>query len=121
MSTDFRDGKTFPRRGRQALGGFLWLARVFDKARASKANTIHDYIYPCPMDKGMFQRWGISVRDFDNAIREHRDDQSLLGWAQSRITATARDSANAWLLSEKRQSLDRQDHEEGFELSNSSP
>jgi len=68
MPTDFRDGKTFPRRGREALGEFLWLARVFDKARA-KANRTHDgYIYPCPMDLAVMWRWGISPREFTAAI-----------------------------------------------------
>ena len=55
MPTDFRNGE-FPRRGRDALDGFLWLARVFDKARAARDGTIFDYIYPCPMDRAVFDR-----------------------------------------------------------------
>src|SRR3979409_2124132 len=47
MPTDFRNGE-FPRRGRDTLDGYLWLARVFDKARAARDETIYDYIYPCP-------------------------------------------------------------------------
>ena len=114
MATDFRDGKTFPRRGREPMGGFLWLARVYDKGRAAKAGTIHDYIYPCPMDKGMFSRWGISVGDFEDALLTCSDDAALLRWAQQRIDAAKRDAANHWLLTEKKPSLDRQDSEEGF-------
>jgi len=95
MATDFRDGKTFPRRGREP-------------------GTIHDYIYPCPMDKGMFTRWGISVGDFEDALRTCSDDAALLRWAQQRIDAAKRDAANHWLLTEKKSSLDRQDSEEGF-------
>jgi hypothetical protein len=30
MATDFRSGKDFPRRGRERIGEFYWLARVFD-------------------------------------------------------------------------------------------
>ncbi len=60
MPTDFRDGKTFPRRGRESIGEALWLLRVADKGRAAAAGTIHDYIYPCPMDQGMMERWGIT-------------------------------------------------------------
>jgi hypothetical protein len=69
MATDFRDGKTFPRRGREAFGKALWLARLFDKARAAAAGTIFDYIYPCPMDKGVMERWGISPDEFDQATK----------------------------------------------------
>ena len=113
MATDFRDGKTFPRRGRQALGDALWLARVFDKARAAANGTIADYIYPCPMDKGVFERWGITVRDFEDALRTHQTDESLLAWLQSRTTPESIAAANTWLLTEKIENLDRQDSEEG--------
>jgi len=113
MATDFRDGKTFPRRGRQALGEALWLARVFDKGRAAANGTLHDYIYPCPMDKGVFQRWGITAKEFDAAIRTHASDEALLAWLQSRTTPERIAAANSWLLSEKIENLDRQDSEEG--------
>ncbi len=113
MPTDFRDGLTFPRRGRQPLGRFLWLARVFDKGRASANGTIHDYIYPCPIDRGVFERWGITSDDFDKALREHRDDQTILNWARVNIPENAIETANTWLLNEKSRNLDNQDREEG--------
>jgi len=112
MPTDFRDGKTYPRRGRTPLGGFLWLARVFDKGRASAADTIHDYIYPCPMDEGVFKRWGVSSKDFDDALRYSVDDDAILAWVRSKVTDKGRDAANDWLLREKQTNLDRQDGEE---------
>jgi hypothetical protein len=116
MSTDFRDGKTFPRRGRQALGEFYWLARVSDKARAAAAGTIHDYIYPCPMDRGIFERWGISAQEFEAALARNPEDESLLAWLAERVAPERRAAANDWLLKEKAQSLDRQDGEEGVNL-----
>lgn len=112
MPTDFRDGKTFPRRGRESMGPFLWLARVYDKARAAAAGTIHDYIYPCPMDRGVFERWGITSGDFDRAVTELTDDAAMLAWAQARVPAGAAENANQWLLTEKQENLDRQDLEE---------
>lgn len=114
MATDFRDGKTFPRRGREALGGnVLWLARVFDKARASANGTIFDYIYPCPMDKGVMERWGIAPEDFDAAISTHTSDDSILQWLRERVTPEQIETANEWLITEKVENLDRQDAEEG--------
>ncbi len=112
MPTDFRDGKTFPRRGRDKLGKFFWLARVFDKARASADGTIFDYIYPCPMDQGVLERWGVSPAVFDRAIREHTDDAAILAWAQSRVSEDRIEAANAWLVDEKLENLERQDREE---------
>jgi len=113
MPTDFRDGKTFPRRGRQAIGDALWLARVSDKARAAAAGTIHDYVYPCPMDQGVLERWGVSVAEFEGALRDHPTDESLGAWLRQRVTPDRIQAANAWLLNEKRENLDRHDAEEG--------
>ena len=74
MPHDFRDGKTFPRRGRKPLGRFLWLARVIDKARATQAGTHFDYIYPCPMDLGMLERWHVTREQFEQALAQHPGD-----------------------------------------------
>jgi 2-methylisocitrate lyase-like PEP mutase family enzyme len=111
-SIDFRDGRGFPRRGRLALDGFLWLARISDKARAAAAGTIDDYVYPCPIDQGMLERWGISPREFDAAIYRYDDDAAILRWISSRTSTAARDAANAWLLESKIENLERQDKEE---------
>lgn len=114
MATDFRDGKTFPRRGRDPLGNdVLWLARVFDKARAFAGGTIHDYIYPCPMDKGVMERWGVTPEAFDAAIKTHTTDESILEWLRERTTREQIESANQWLVTDKIENLDRQDAEEG--------
>jgi Domain of unknown function (DUF5069) len=113
MPTDFRDGKTFPRRGRQAMGAALWLLRVSDKGRASAAGTIYDYIYPCPMDKGVMQRWGITSEEFDDALARNPTDESLYAWFTARVRPQDVQAANEWLLGEKTENLDRQDSEEG--------
>lgn len=114
MATDFRDGKTFPRRGREPLGDdVLWLARVFDKARAAANGTIHDYIYPCPMDKGVMERWGITPQQFEEAIRTRSTDEAILQWLRERATPEQIRKANQWLVGEKIENLDRQDAEEG--------
>jgi len=114
MAYDFRDGKTFPRRGREALGGYYWLARVIDKGRASAAGTIHDYIYPCHMDCGVFERWGITTVQFDELLRRQDNDDDIVRWLDERVSAAQRDAANNWVLREKAANLDRQDAEEGI-------
>ncbi|MBV8721287.1 MAG: DUF5069 domain-containing protein [Candidatus Eremiobacteraeota bacterium] len=113
MPTDFRDGRTFPRRGRDEAAGAMWLLRVFDKARAAAAGTIFDYIYPCPMDQGVFTRWGISASQFERAIARHPDDDSIAAWLTANVTPDKIRAANEWLTNEKLENLDRQDREEG--------
>jgi hypothetical protein len=112
MPTDFRDGKTFPRRGREAIGDALWLLRVSDKGRASAAGTIHDYIYPCPMDRGMLERWGVTASDFEAALAKNSTDEQLYAWFKQRVRPDDVRAANEWLLSERIENLDRQDTEE---------
>jgi hypothetical protein len=113
MATDFRDGKSFPRRGRDEFGGYLWILRAFDKARAAADGTIFDYIYPCPMDRGVFERWGITAAEFDAAIETRRTDDAILAWLNERVSPAQRDEANHWLVNDKASNMDRQDREEG--------
>jgi hypothetical protein len=112
MATDFRDGKTFPRPGHRPIGQALWLARVFDKARAAANGTIYDYIYPCPMDKGVMERWGVTPEEFDRALKSQTSDDAIYEWLRARTTPEQIEAANQWLLQEKIESLDRQDAEE---------
>ncbi|MGH7736423.1 MAG: DUF5069 domain-containing protein [Candidatus Tyrphobacter sp.] len=113
VPTDFRDGKAFPRRGRQQAAEALWLLRLFDKARADAAGTIYDYIYPCPMDKGVLERWGVSREEFDAAIAAHPLDDEIVRWFSGRVKKSEVDAANAWLQT-KNENMDRQDAEEGI-------
>jgi len=113
VATDFRSGHDFPRRGRENIEGFLWLARVFDKARAARNGTIHDYIYPCPMDRGVFDRWGVTPRLFEAALETCSTDAEIAAWLKVRVSAQQREAANRWLLGDKSANLDRQDAEEG--------
>jgi hypothetical protein len=113
MATDFRSGTEFPRRGREVYGGFYWLVRVFDKARASRNGTIHDYIYPCPIDRAMFERWGITRETFDEALSTCTTDTAILAWASEHISAERREAANQYLLTERLANLDKEDAEEG--------
>jgi hypothetical protein len=113
VATDFRSGHDFPRRGRESIDGYLWLARVFDKARAARNGTIHDYIYPCPMDRGVFDRWGVTARAFEAALETCTTDAEIAAWLKARVPDEKRDEANRWLLGEKSANMDRQDAEEG--------
>jgi hypothetical protein len=116
MATDFRSGCDFPRRGRDEIDGFLWLARLFDKARAARLGTLHDYDFPCPIDRGVLDRWGITARLFDAALDTCETDGQLLAWLRPRVSDERRGEANRWLREERTSSLDLQDAEEGVVL-----
>jgi Domain of unknown function (DUF5069) len=94
------------------MGEALWLLRVADKGRASAAGTIDDYIYPCPMDRGMFERWRISAGEFDEALKRFSSDEQLYAWFVDRVRPEDVRAANEWLLRERLENLERQDAEE---------
>ncbi len=104
--------RTFPRRGREAIGDALWLLRASDKGRAAAAGTIFDYVYPCPMDQGMLERWRIPLSEFDQALKKHRTDEELFAWFTERVRPEDVRSANEWLVRDRIENLDRQDAEE---------
>jgi len=95
------------------MGEALWLLRAADKGRASAAETIHDYVYPCPMDQGVMQRWGITPAEFDEALDSNATDELLYDWFTRRVGEQQIRAANEWLLGERTENLDRQDAEEG--------
>jgi Domain of unknown function (DUF5069) len=113
MATDLREGRGFPRRGRLPAGRLLWLLRLFDKARAAANGHLGEYFYPCPIDQGMMERWGVTREQFEAAIVDNDNDEAILRWAQQTITIDGIDEANSWLVVEKFENLDRQDREEG--------
>lgn len=113
MATDFRSGRDFPRRGRDLYQGYYWLVRVFDKARAKRNGTIHDYMYPCPIDRAMFEHWGITSDAFDEALAVCNTDEEIAAWLSERVSPAQRDAANHYLLSERVANLDKEDIEEG--------
>lgn len=116
MATDFRNGSDFPRRGRDEIEGFLWLARLFDKARAARDGTLHDYTFPCPIDRGVMDRWGITARMFSAALDNCETDAEILTWIRARVSDEHRAAANLWLLEARKTSLDALDAEEGVVL-----
>ena len=69
----------YPRSSKEALGGYLHLARMIDKARAREAGVNGDYIYPCPLDKACLSFLDVSEQDFSYAAKT-RTDELILEW-----------------------------------------
>jgi len=69
----------YPRSIREKLAGYVHLARMIDKCRATLADTQGDYIYPCPLDKRLLEFVGLTADQFTEAVRG-RLDQTVLEW-----------------------------------------
>jgi len=102
----------FPRSVREKVGGYVHLARMIDKCRASLAGTLGDYLYPCPLDNQLLDFTGLTADQFIHAV-ESRSDQDTLDWF--RTVATPRSPAdlekwNEMMLTLGPDSEDKQAH-----------
>ncbi len=50
--------QSFPRSPKNKLSGLVMVPRMLDKARAYNANTLGEYIFPCPLDKIILEYMG---------------------------------------------------------------
>jgi hypothetical protein len=72
--------KTFPRSMRFKMEGYVHLARMIDKCRATLAGTEGEYIYPCPMDERLMEFAGITAEQFTAAVKADPTDEGVATW-----------------------------------------
>ena len=102
-----------PRSGREMLGGFAWLGRMTDKARAKHANTLGDYVSLCPMDQGFLQHCAVEESEFLELIASEEDDEQIASYFERHVGPGQRDAANHWILVENGEHIDELDADEG--------
>lgn len=73
-----------PRRPREELGGLVLLARTIDKTKAKIQGTLGGYKVTPGMSGYLLQELGISEDDFTKAVRELRDDESIVQWVRGK-------------------------------------
>ena len=93
----------FPRSMRATLAGWVHLARMIDKCRATLAGTEGEYIYPCPMYERLLDFAGITSEQFTAAVTANPTDEGVVDW----FLRTARFHEPAKLASWNQQLLSR--------------
>ena len=68
--------------------GIFLVARMADKARASKAGKLGEYIYGCPLDMMALPFLGISKEEFADAAVQNPNDIELGDWMLKRSGKT---------------------------------
>jgi hypothetical protein len=105
----------FPRAGETVLGGYPWLARMIDKARAYNEGTLGDYIYPCPIDKELLAEINFTGEEFAEIVEQCQTDAEVLGMLDLPEENTD-PAVRRWtieFLTNRHDSLTRQAEEEG--------
>ena len=72
-----------PRSARVRLGGFVILARILDKCRATLAGKNGEYNYACPLDQRFFAFTGIDPEALKAEVAKDLGDGALLAWIQA--------------------------------------
>jgi len=71
-----------PRAGNLELGGWPWLPRMIDKARATYHGNPGSFSHPCPRDQRLLAELGMSVLEFKEIIDSTSTDEEVLARVQ---------------------------------------
>lgn len=107
--------KNFPRPGEELLGGYAWLARAIDKAKAYNEGTLGDYIFPCPIDKELMAELNVTGEELAEIVEQYDTDEGILEHLGIPMDNKNPDTYR-WsqeFLSNRRDSLARQAEDEG--------
>ena len=69
-----------PRSARTKLGGYVILARMLDKGRATAAGQNGEFHYDCPMDQHILKFLDISASALLEELKKGRGDGEILTW-----------------------------------------
>jgi len=72
-----------PRSPRVRLGGYVVLARMIDKGRATVGGKNGDYHYACPMDQRFLVFVGIDPEALKAELAAGKSDSDILGWIEA--------------------------------------
>jgi mannose-6-phosphate isomerase-like protein (cupin superfamily) len=93
----------------ETLGGYLWLPRMIDKARAKQADTLGRFVHPCPVDRTLLGRMRVDYATFKRIIMSTQTDEEVL--AALREVPGLATPENAWFDPVAREEeLQRSDH-----------
>jgi type II secretory pathway pseudopilin PulG len=85
----------YPRSPKETVAGYVHVARMIDKARASNAGTLGEYIYNCPMDRAWLEFTGLTAEAFAEAVKS-RDDRRMVQWIRENAKLNSADEITTW-------------------------
>lgn len=88
--------KQFPRSPAEVLGGFVILARLIDKCRATIAGTHGEYHYNCPVDQRFFDFTDIDADEFRNLVAAGKTDDEIVAWVKQKSAQLSPSEIAAW-------------------------
>jgi hypothetical protein len=75
---DYTKPGSYPRSGRDLVGGVVFLGRTIDKTRAHIAGTAGEYNALRGLSTRVFDLFGVTAEQFEQIVKENADDESVL-------------------------------------------
>src|SRR5688500_16749190 len=75
---DYTKPGSYPRSGRDMVGGIVFLGRTIDKTRAHIAGTAGEYVALRGLSARVFELFGVTPEQFEQAVRENDTDEGVL-------------------------------------------
>ncbi len=85
-----------PSSPRQRVGGYVILARMADKGRATLNGTNGEYHFNCPLDNVLFDFKGVNGEEVRNLLLSGATDQDVALWLDAHGTPRSPGEIQAW-------------------------
>jgi hypothetical protein len=87
---------SYPRSVKEKMAGVVMLARTTDKAKALANGNIGEYHYNCPMDKTLFETFGIDHEAFLETVKNAKSDSEIETFAHEHIAKKSADEIESF-------------------------
>ena len=88
--------KQAPRSPKTRLGGYIILARMIDKGRASLAGTAGEYHFACPLDQALLGFKEVKADDVKNLLASGATDEQIVAWLEENGAKKTAAEIDAW-------------------------
>ena len=88
--------KEAPRSPKTRVGGYVILARTYDKCRALLWGNIGEYHFDCPLDNMLFGWKGVSGDAFKAEVERGASDEEMARWLDNNGEKKTPEEVRAW-------------------------
>jgi hypothetical protein len=88
--------KEAPRSPKTKIGGYVILARTYDKCRALLWGNIGEYHFDCPLDNMLFGWKGVTGDDFKAEVEKGASDEEMAKWLDNNGEKKSPEEVKAW-------------------------
>lgn len=107
--------KEAPSSPRVRVGGYVILARMADKGRATIAGTAGEYHFDCPVDNYLFSFKGVKSEEVKKLLMEGAGNAEIASWLDGHGIPKSEAEKTAWSDSmEAARPYDHPDHRDWF-------